>query len=61
MTDNLALPDAPSGSIINIRDKYEVRFWARHLGVSRQRLLEAALRVGNSAAAIRKELGINDN
>jgi hypothetical protein len=61
MTDDLVLQDVPYRNRLNIRDKYEVRLWARHLGVSRQQLLAAALKVGNSAAAVRKELSVEES
>jgi hypothetical protein len=37
-------------------DESEVKYWAKHLGVSRDELHAAIDKVGNSAAAVRKEL-----
>jgi hypothetical protein len=35
----------------------EVKYWTKHFGVSRDELQRAVDKVGNSAAAVRKELG----
>jgi len=35
---------------------HEVQYWAGHLNVSKELLLRAVEKVGNSAAAVRKEL-----
>lgn len=35
----------------------EVKYWTKHLGVSRDELKRAVDKVGNSAATVRKELG----
>lgn len=42
---------------INMNEDYEVRHWTKALGVSRDELERAIAKVGNSAAAVRKELG----
>jgi hypothetical protein len=39
-----------------MREACEVKYWARELGVSRELLQKAVDKVGNSAAAVRKEL-----
>ena len=38
-------------------DADQVKYLSRHLGVSEEELLRAAEKVGNSTAAVRKELG----
>jgi hypothetical protein len=43
-------------SKINMQEDYEVKYWAKELGVSREKLQKAVDKVGNSAAAVRKEL-----
>jgi hypothetical protein len=35
----------------------EVKYWTKHLGVTRDELQRAVDKVGNSVAAVRKELG----
>jgi hypothetical protein len=47
----------PDRSKINMSEDYEVRYWTKHLNVSREVLQCAVDKVGNSAAAVRKELG----
>jgi hypothetical protein len=41
-----------------MHEPYEVKHWTRALGVSQEQLQTAVDKVGNSAAAVRKELGI---
>jgi hypothetical protein len=38
-------------------EDFEVKYWLKALGVSKDELQRAAEKVGNSAAAVRKELG----
>jgi Protein of unknown function (DUF3606) len=58
--DNLTKKDQRDRSKINMHEDYEVKYWAHELGVSRERLQQAVDKVGNSAAAVRKELGIGE-
>ena len=44
-----------------MNEDYEVKHWTHALGVSREALQEAIDKVGNSAAAVRKELGVQDD
>jgi hypothetical protein len=46
----------PDRSKINMHEAYEVKHWAHALGVSKEKLQKAVDKVGNSAAAVRKEL-----
>ena len=57
MADDLTNRGRPDRSLINMREDHEVKYWTRHLGVSREELERAVDKVGNSAAAVRKELG----
>ena len=41
---------------INMSEEAEVEYWAKALGVSRERLVEAAKKVGDSVQAVRTEL-----
>lgn len=43
-------------SKINMLEDFEVKYWARELGVSKERLRQVVDKVGNAAAAVRKEL-----
>jgi hypothetical protein len=42
-----------------MNEPHEVKYWTHALGVSRQELQKAIDKVGNSAATVRKELGID--
>lgn len=56
--DNLTKRDQPDRSKINMHEDYEVKYWTKALGVSREELQKAVDKVGNAAAAVRKELGV---
>jgi Protein of unknown function (DUF3606) len=43
-------------SKINMHEEHEVKYWSKHLGVSKDQLQKAVDKVGNGAAAVRKEL-----
>jgi hypothetical protein len=55
--DDLKKKDTADRSKINMHEDYEVKHWTKELGVSREQLQKAVDKVGNSAAAVRKELG----
>jgi Protein of unknown function (DUF3606) len=46
----------PDRSKIIIEQEDHVKYWTRHFGVTKDELTRAIERVGNSAAAVRKEL-----
>ena len=48
----------PDRSKINLHDRQELHYWVKHLNVSEEDLQKAVDKVGNSAAAVRKELAI---
>jgi predicted RNA-binding protein YlqC (UPF0109 family) len=48
----------PDRSKINLHDPRELQYWLKHLDVSQEDLQRAIEKVGNSAAAVRKELAI---
>jgi hypothetical protein len=54
--DNLTKRDTPDRSKINMHESWEVKYWTRELGISREELQKIVDKVGNSAAAVRKEL-----
>jgi hypothetical protein len=43
-------------SKINVHEPHQVLYWTKHLKVSNEELLKAVDKVGNAAAAVRKEL-----
>jgi hypothetical protein len=47
----------PLRNHIAMNKELEVKYWTKHLGVSPEALRRAVDKVGNSAAAVRKELG----
>jgi 3-oxoacyl-[acyl-carrier-protein] synthase III len=56
MPDDILNRGEPDRSKINMSEDYEVQYWAKHLGVSKEKLAQVVEKVGNSAAAVRKEL-----
>ena len=54
--DHLTKKEQPDRSKIHMHEAYEVKYWAHELGVSREKLRKLVDKVGNSAAAVRKEL-----
>jgi hypothetical protein len=57
MSDDKSKVGQQDRNRINMNEDYEVRHWTKALGVSRDELERAIAKVGNSAAAVRKELG----
>jgi hypothetical protein len=43
-------------SKINMHEPVEVQYWTKHLKVSKEELQKVVDKVGNGAAAVRKEL-----
>ncbi|MBR0709221.1 MULTISPECIES: DUF3606 domain-containing protein [Bradyrhizobium] len=56
--DNLTKRAQPDRSKINMHEAFEVKYWTHALGVSKEQLQRAVDKVGNSAAAVRKELAV---
>jgi hypothetical protein len=54
--DNLKKTGAQDRSKINMHKPHEVKYWLHQLGVSKEALHKAVEKVGNGAAAVRKEL-----
>jgi DNA polymerase III delta subunit len=54
--NNLTRKEAPDRSKINLHDPVQAKSWSHELGITRQRLKRLVEKVGNSAAAVRKEL-----
>lgn len=57
MADDLTNRGAQDRSRISMNEEHEVRYWTEALGVSREEFQRAVDKVGNSATAVRKELG----
>jgi hypothetical protein len=54
--DNLSKRGTADRSKINMSEAFEVKHWSKELGVTKERLQQLVDKVGNSAAAVRKEL-----
>ncbi|OYU92081.1 MAG: DUF3606 domain-containing protein [Bradyrhizobiaceae bacterium PARB1] len=54
--DNLSNRGQPDRSKINMHEADEVKYWTHQLGVTKDQLQKVVDKVGNSAAAVRKEL-----
>ena len=57
MPASLTKKVSPDRGRITTSDADQVKYLCRHLGVSEEELLRAVDKVGNSTAAVRKELG----
>jgi hypothetical protein len=57
MADDRTNRGQPDRSKINMDEDYEVKYWTRHFGVTREELQKIVDRVGSSAAAVAKEFG----
>lgn len=54
--DSLKKKGTQDRSKINMHEEFELKYWTRALGVTRDELQKAVDKVGNGAAAVRKEL-----
>ena len=57
MSDNKQDRGPQDASRINIHEEYEVRYWTKTLGVSKDELEAVVKKVGTGADAVRKKLG----
>jgi hypothetical protein len=55
--DDLQKKGPADRSKVNMHEAWEVDYWTMELGVSKDELQRVVKKVGNSAAAVRKELG----
>ena len=54
--DDLKKKGSQDRSKINMHEPHEVKYWTKELGVDKDQLQKLVDKVGNSAAAARKEL-----
>lgn len=54
--DDLKNKGQQDRSKINMHEEHEVRYWTKHLNVTKEELQWAVDKVGSSAAAVRKQL-----
>jgi hypothetical protein len=57
MPDDLTKKGRPDRSKIAMGEEHELKYWTKHFDVSKEELQRAVDKVGNSAAAVKKELG----
>lgn len=57
MADDRSNRGSPDRDRINMNEDYEVRDWAKKLGVSEDELRQAVQKVGDRADAVRQHLG----
>jgi len=55
--NGLRKKETPDRSKINLNEPGRTKCWSHELGISRDQLCKLIEKVGNSAAAVRKELG----
>jgi uncharacterized protein DUF3606 len=56
--DDLKIKGAADRNRINMHEAWEVDYWTKELGVSKDELEKLVKKVGNSTAAVRRELGL---
>jgi hypothetical protein len=59
MADSKTLRGEPDRSLINMNEPYEVEYWTKRFGCTKQRLQQAVNAVGNSAAKVQAWLHAN--
>jgi hypothetical protein len=58
MADDKTKRGGSDRSRINLQERYEVEYWTKKFGVTKERLEQAVQRVGSSSVElVRKELG----
>lgn len=57
MADDLTKRGSPDRDRIDVNEDYEVRDWAKKLGVSEEQLRQAVKAVGDRADKVRQHLG----
>ena len=57
MADDLTNRGAQDRSRVNIHEEYEVQYWTKKWGVSREQLAAAVQKAGVSAEAVARQLG----
>ena len=56
MADDLTKRGSPDRTRINMAEKHEVQYWTKKLGVSKEQLAAAIEKMGNTSAAVGREL-----
>jgi hypothetical protein len=56
MSDDKNNRGEPDRSRVNLSEDYEVEYWTKELGISKERLIEIVGRMGSSADKVRAAL-----
>jgi hypothetical protein len=54
--DDKSKTGSPDSKLINMNEDYEVQYWSKELGVSKEKLQEAVDAAGTSVAAVKEYL-----
>ena len=57
MSDNLKIKEPADGNKVNIHEPYEVNYWCKKWGVTKEQLVAAVKAVGSSKYAVAGYLG----
>ncbi|ROH99527.1 DUF3606 domain-containing protein [Chryseobacterium daecheongense] len=57
MSDDLSKRRPQDASKVNVNETWELEYWSKKFGVTKERLKEAVKAVGTSAAEVQKYLG----
>jgi hypothetical protein len=57
MSDDLKNRGAQDRRRVNVHEDYEVRYWTKKWGATREQLVEAVRKAGVSAEAVARKLG----
>jgi hypothetical protein len=60
MPDDLSRKGVEDRSRINVHEPWEIRFWARELDTTEEKLREAVKAVGPQVQAVRKQLAMSE-
>ena len=60
MPDDLSKKGVEDRSRINVHEPWEIRFWARELDTTEEKLREAVNAVGPQVQAVRKQLAMSE-
>jgi hypothetical protein len=58
MSDNLNNRGPQDRNRINVNESWEVTYWTKELGVSKEELEKAVQKAGTSVSAVRQQLGV---
>ncbi|PKB13813.1 DUF3606 domain-containing protein [Janthinobacterium sp. 64] len=59
MSDDLTKRGPQDASKVNIHEEWELAYWSKKFGVTKEKLIQAVKAVGVGAAAVGKHLGHN--